>query len=41
MKNLNNACNFVDFAKYLEKISNMEQEGYEFMNENVKERKCG
>lgn len=35
----NNESDSVDFANYLERISNMEQEGYRFMDENAKERK--
>lgn len=35
----NNKSDSVDFANYLERISNMEQEGYKFMDENAKERK--
>lgn len=35
----NNKSESVDFANYLEKISNMEQEGYKFMDENIKEKK--
>ncbi|MCG8485569.1 MAG: MerR family transcriptional regulator [Clostridia bacterium] len=29
----------IDFANYLENISNMEREGYQFMEENIKQRK--
>lgn len=35
----NQEADSVDFANYLDKISNMEQEGYQFMNEHMKEKK--